>query len=418
MAIAGAPAQAAALEDVFKVRGYATLGVVHSDEDQADFAASFLTQPEGAGFSNEYSFDVDSKFGVQLDINLTPRLAAVVQLVSESNDNNSYDGDRNKAYQPSLEWANVSYRISDNLTVRAGRVVLPFLMVSEYRKVGYANHWVRPPVEVYGQQAFTSSDGADISFRSELGSAINTLRAHYGVQSVRTVFKAQVETAGINDTLELGALSLRGAYMNLQFTTTGDFFGPLFDPFIAVTAGLPGGIGSSAAAAATRLLDKYEPSHRQKVDLFDIGAAYDPGQWFALAEVVHVSSEGIIGKSTAGYVSGGYRWNGFTPYLTVSLIDTAARTEPGIPLTGLPAPLQAFGGAINGALDSLVGIDSSQVTMSAGVRWDIAPRFALKGQYDRIDLAKGSTGLLPRQQPGFAPGSNVNLISIAVDYVF
>jgi hypothetical protein len=418
MAVGSVSTQAAGLEDIFSVRGYATLGVVHSDEKQADFTANVLTQPEGAGASSDFSFDVDSKFGVQLDINITPRLSGVVQLISESNDNNSWDGEPNKAYQPSLEWANLSYRVTDNLTVRAGRIVLPFLMISEYRKVGYANHWLRAPVEVYGQLPFSASDGADISYRSKLGGAINTARVHYGVQSLRTIFKSQVETTGINDTLELGALSLRAAYMDLRFQAPGDGFAPLINGFAGIAGSLPGGIGLNAATQALRLENTYDPSRRQQIKLTDLGATYDPGQWFATAELLQQRSAGFLGKTNSGYISGGVRWNRFTPYATLAAVHTKQRNETGIPLAGLPPQLRGLGGAINGIVLGLANRDSSQQTFSLGLRWDLAAKFALKAQYDHIDLDQGSDGLLSNQQPGFVPGSNLNLISVAVDYVF
>jgi hypothetical protein len=419
MAIAATTVSAAGLEDIFSVRGYATLGVAHSDEDQADFSGNSLTQPQGAGFSDEYSFDVDSKFGAQLDINITPRLAAVVQLVSESNGNNSYNGDANKEYRPSVEWANLSYRATDNLTLRAGRIVLPFLMVSEYRKVGFAHHWLRAPVEIYGQVPFASSDGADLSYRSNLGQGTNTARVHYGVQSLRsTLIESQVQVGGINDTWERGALMVRGAYANIHFKAPGAGFSGLIDPFVAATTSLPGGIGANAATAAARLADQYDPTLGQEIDLYDIGASYDPGRWFAMAEGLYQTSEGLLGATSAGYVSAGFRWNKLTPYATVAFAKTHDRNESGVPLAGLPPPLAGLGGAINGVIGSFTTAIHSQTSLSLGLRWDFATKFALKGQYDYIDLDRGSTGLLSNVQPGFVPGGSLNVISIAVDYVF
>lgn len=52
-------------------------------------------------------------------------------------------------YTPTVEWAYLQYAVTESLDVRAGRVVLPVFITSEYRKVGYANPWVRPPQEVY-----------------------------------------------------------------------------------------------------------------------------------------------------------------------------------------------------------------------------------------------------------------------------
>ena len=418
MAMGGTVAAAAGLEDIFSVRGYATFGIAHSDEDQADYTNNPLTQPEGAGSSHDLSFDVDSKFGAQLDINIAPRLSAVVQLVSESNNNNSWDGDVNKEYRPSLEWANLSYRVTDNLTVRAGRIVLPFLMVSEYRKVGFANHWLRAPVEVYGQLPFSSSDGADVSYRSNVGSVTNTARVHYGVQSLRTIFTSQVETFGFNDTLEVGALTLRGAYMDLRFETPGDGFGPLIDTFAGIAGSLPGGIGQNAAAQALRLENTFDPARGQQLQLVDLGGTYDPGSWFVTAELFQQRSDGFLGKTTSGYVSGGYRWNSLTPYFTLAALDTKVRNDPGVPLAGLPPQLAGFGSVINGIVAGLVNRNNSQTSVSLGLRWDFATKFALKGQYDYIDLDQGSTGLLSNLQPGFVPGGKLNVIGLAVDYVF
>jgi hypothetical protein len=418
LAACAATARAANLEDIFTVRGYATLGVVHSDEENADFTAHVQTQSEGAGASDEFSFDIDSKFGVQLDINITPRLSGVLQLISEANDNNSWNGEVNKDYQPSLEWANLSYRVTDDLTLRGGRIVLPFLMVSEYRKVGYANHWLRPPVEVYGLLPFSSSDGGDISYRSSIGNAINTARVHYGVQTLRTVFKAQVKATGINDTLEIGALSLRGAFMQLEFSTPGDGFAPLIDAFTGIASALPGGIGLNAAAEAARLENTYDPAQGQRVKFTDLAVSYDPGPWFAMAEVVRTRSGGFLGNIDSGYVSAGIRWNTLTPYATYAAVDTEARNERGIPLTGLPPQLRGIGGVINGIVTGLANRNSTQHTLSLGLRWDVVSNFALKAQFDHVDLGAGSGGLLRNEEPDLNLGSSVNVIGVAVDYVF
>jgi hypothetical protein len=418
LAVGTTSVQAATLEDIFTIRGYATLGVVHSDEENADFTTNVQSQNEGAGATDPFSFDVDSKFGVQLDISITPRLSGVVQLISEANNNNSWNGEVNKDYQPSLEWANLSYRVTDDLTVRGGRIVLPFLMVSEYRKVGYANHWLRAPVEVYGLLPFSASDGGDISYRSEIAGTVNTARVHYGVQSLRTIFKAQVKAWGVNDTLEIGSFSLRGAFMELQFSTPGDGFAPLVDAFTGIATALPGGIGLNAAAQAARVENAYDPAQRQRVKFTDLAISYDPGPWFAMAEVVQTRSDGFLGDFDSGYVSAGIRWNKLTPYATYAAVDAENRNDPGIPLAGLPPPLRGLGGVINGIVTRLANRSTTQHTLSVGLRWDLASKFALKAQFDHVDLGAGSNGLLRNVQPDLNLGSSVNVISIAVDYVF
>jgi len=81
MALWGASARAADLGDIFQLHAYGTLGVVHSNQDQADFVSSFSQQPQGAGHTHSWAYDVDSKAAVQLDAKITDRLSAVVQLI-------------------------------------------------------------------------------------------------------------------------------------------------------------------------------------------------------------------------------------------------------------------------------------------------------------------------------------------------
>lgn len=67
--------------------GFGTLGLVHSNEDQADFVSNSLVD-KGAGYSSAWSADVDSRLGLQLTADLTSRLSGIVQVVAERR----YDG--------------------------------------------------------------------------------------------------------------------------------------------------------------------------------------------------------------------------------------------------------------------------------------------------------------------------------------
>ena len=49
----------------FRVSGFGTLGLTHSDSSDADYRNS-LYQPEGAGRSHAYDLGVESKLGLQL----------------------------------------------------------------------------------------------------------------------------------------------------------------------------------------------------------------------------------------------------------------------------------------------------------------------------------------------------------------
>lgn len=146
-------------------------GVIHSSDDKADFTATSF-QPNGAGFSRSWSASVDSLIGGQVTANVTPQVSAVVQLIVQQNYNNTY--------WPHVEWANIKYQITPDLDVRIGRIVQPTFMLSDSRKVGYVNPWVRPPTELYSLNPITNLDGADASYRLHLGNLTSTLQGNYG----------------------------------------------------------------------------------------------------------------------------------------------------------------------------------------------------------------------------------------------
>jgi hypothetical protein len=418
LTLCAAGASAENWDDRVQIRGYGTLGVVHSDEDQADFVSMPLLQTDGAGHTDAWSTAVDSRVGLQIDVNLTERLSAVVQLVSEATSNNTWDGDPNPHFTPSLEWANLSYKVTDDLSVRAGRIVLPFLSYAEFRKVGFAQHWLRAPVEVYGMVPFTSSDGADVSYRLHTGDAINTLRAHYGYQSLRTeAVTGQTRSWGVNDSFERGALMLRAAYMRIHFEAAGPGFQPLVNTFALLAGTSPA--GQNAGAIARALGRQFDPALGQDVRLYGVGASYDPSDWFVMGEVVREESHGIVGKDTAGYVSFGGRFGSWTPFATYARVKFDDRSgDYAVPLAGLPPPAVGLGGALNGIIRNFTDVDTSQQSLALGLRWDLHGNFALTAQFDHIALDDGSVGQLSNIQPGFRPGGNLNLLSVTLDYVF
>jgi opacity protein-like surface antigen len=213
-------AQAAELPN-FSFNGFGTFGVVHSDEDRADFASN-LFAPDGAGYTRAWSPEVDSVLGVQLTANLTSRLTGILQVVSEQ----QYD----ENYTPTVEWANLTFDITPDLSVRAGRMVQPSFMVSEYRKVRYATPWVRPPKEVYDMIPVTNADGIDMSYRFRFNGFTNTLRAMYGGRDADTSDGSEVsasDTIGsVHPLRDPGASSGPQRHLDAGFVPGGPAAGP------------------------------------------------------------------------------------------------------------------------------------------------------------------------------------------------
>jgi len=197
---------------MFSFSGFGTLGVVHSSEDRADFTSSLL-QPKGAGYSREWSPQVDSRIGAQVTAALTPQLSAIVQVVSEQN----YDD----TFAPHVEWANIKYQFTADTSVRLGRILVPVFMDSDTRKVGYSSPRVRPPVEIYDLMPLTSSDGVDGSYRMHLGDVVNTVVGTYGRADVRSPSRGTADARqawAISDTAEYGAATFHISYLHARMT--------------------------------------------------------------------------------------------------------------------------------------------------------------------------------------------------------
>lgn len=397
----------------FSFSGFGTLGLAHSSENKADFVGNF-SQPHGAGYTSRWSPDVDSRVGAQVNADFNDKLSAVVQIVSQH--------DFDSFYTPKIEWANVKYQFTPELSVRAGRTLLATFMASDSRLVSYTNHWIRPPLEVYGMLPVSNKDGIDAVYQFHVGELTNSIQTSYGKTTLNLPNGGEVNGKSIfdfNDTLEYVDGTVHVGYTSLL----GDVHSPSLDALFSgftqfgnTVSAIPGLQATGAQALA--LANKYQLIHFP-YSVFTLGAEYNPGTWLLMGEWANAKTSAAISNATAWYATGGYRFGSCTPYLTVAQLRVDKLSEPGISTAGLPAPLAATAAGLNAGLSMVInGYAVSQKTVSAGVRWDFMRSAAFKLQYDRLSLGAGSTGWLTNVQPGFQLGGKVNVLSIAVDFVF
>jgi hypothetical protein len=385
-------------QSMFSFSGFGTLGVVHSTEHDADFTSTIF-KPNGAGYSHDWSPDVDTLIGAQVIARFTPQLSAMLQVISKQ----TYDN----TYTPQVEWANIKYELTPDASVRVGRTVLASFLVSDTRNIGYSNPWVRPPVEVYSLVPIDRNDGIDASYRWHIGDLIQTFVGTYGATTSRQPTGGNADARrqwNISDTLEYGAATLRIAYQRANLTIDG--LDTLFGAF--------GHFGPQGVA----LEGKYDP-YRKPLEFIGIGAMYSPRNWFVTGEWGTTQFHSVLGESTAWYVSGGYRVARFTPYLTYGSLKANSNTsDPGLNVSTLPPYLAGPAMGLNATLNAILGSIPDQNTTSVGVRWDFMKNVDLKMQYDHTRLGAGSPGTLINLQPGFQPGGAVNLFSIAIDFIW
>jgi hypothetical protein len=398
----------------FSFRGFGTLGAVRSDQDYSDVVSSTLLQPNGAGATSRWNMGVDSKIGGQLDAHFNPRLSAVVQVVSKHRYDNSWT--------PEIEWANVKYQITPALSVRAGRTVSSILMLSDTANVGYANPWLRGPQEVYGIAPFTHMDGIDFAWNSDVGPVVNSFQAGYGSNKFDIIEGDKVTVDNIflaSNTVEYKALALRVGYVHLDATFDTSRFPSLANRLSSLgTAFTRLGFPMQGNDAGT-LAKRYDMDNIP-IEGFTAGFRANPDNWRVIAEWAKKSDAGILPKMVGWYISSGYQFRQVTPYVTVARLDSKTPSESGIPLAGLPpGPLRGGAGALNAALGSaLNAVAPSQKSLTLGLRWDLLDNAALKFEYQHIRLDDRSAGRFGNLQPGFRPGGDADVFSVALDFLF
>lgn len=382
----------------WSLSGFGTLGFTHASERQADYTTSVLKR-SGAGATRPWSTDVDSRLGAQLDVNVDRRWSAVLQVVSEQRLDNTY--------RPRVEWANIKYQPTPELALRLGRIALPMFLTAEYRKVGYAYPWVRPPVEGYGSLPISTSDGVDATLHWSLGRVRNVSQVLFGHDDVdvpRPLYAYGRKLAGLSNTSDLGDLSIRVSAIRAEITTNAG--GALFD---ALTAFGPAG------QALTR---RYAIDHKP-AGMINVGLNYDPGLWFVMAEAGRTGTHSLLGTTYNAYVSAGWRRGALTPYATWSQVRAKGSTmENGLPADGLPPALAAQVAAVNAGLNTLLATATQQRSAAAGVRWDLQTNLALKLQYDRVKPTGGSRGTLINPTPDFRSNRAFGVASISLDFVY
>jgi hypothetical protein len=388
-------------DGIFSFNAFGTLGIAHSDSQFADFNRSSVL-PEGAGASHSWSPAVDSLLAGQVRANFAPRWSATVQVVSELR----YD----KTYRPSVEWGYLAWDVTPDFALRLGRTSSPTFMITDTRRLAYAQHWIRPPSEVYDLIPVTSNDGVDAVWHTRAFGITHTLQAAYGRSAVYTSPRGLAPSAATSDHqltvrygFEKGVLS---GYANLgRDRLSVEGFEGLMRAF------------SQFGPQGQSIADRYGTLAKKGM-FYGTGATYDPGRWFAMGEWARTVNPSLFGTKTGWYVSGGVRIGPFTPYVTWSDVDVNSnKSDPGLDLGTLPPPAIPVAAGLNAALNGILGTNGDYSTLATGLRWDFAPDFTFKMQFEHIDISPGSWGPLTNLQPGFVPGSTVRVFSAAVSFI-
>jgi len=324
--VAAAGAQAA---DV-RFNGFASIvgGMTTSEGKTASGAPSVFTAdaPTRGVYDDDFSFKPDTNFGLQVSADLGDGLSITGQ----------FTGAGGEDFDANVAWAYVSYDLNDSWTLLAGRQRLPFFFYSDFLDVGYAYHWIRPPVET--NVSVDTLDGIQFRHQGFIGSWDTRVQFYGGTSDASTTVAGSTFDIGLEDAI--GAvfyasndwLQLRATHM------VADFF--IEAPGSTQTDSDPVGADFSGLAAHATLGDGFVVAEYVTYSFDDpvFGSAWD--------------------KYEGAYISAGYRFGDVTPHITFATTDQS---------------LKGFGGSIDA--------DEGSEAVTVGARWDFHPQAAFKAEY-------------------------------------
>ncbi|QSX39296.1 porin [Shewanella cyperi] len=336
------------------------------------------------GYDKDIDFNEHTKFAVQVAADLGQGLKATAQVLARGSED----------YSAEFEWAYLSYDISDNLMLMAGRQRFNLYKYSDYIDVGYAYHWIQPPQGVYSLP-FSSGEGVGLLYTTQWGDTDVGVTYKYITSSIDDYVPSGTD-------VQPAPFSAKAHVLNLNFTT-GDFeYGLNLGYAPEVTYLNPDLALLALAWAQTGLFDESTLNDFLAIDdavsLVGVHGKYDPGNWFILAEYTtsDYQDANAFTNQDSIYVSAGIRWNQLTFHLTYGQDENKPQYDSynamAPVIAGLPAQNQAqllpLLALTKQALETQQQ-DSNYYTV--GLRWDFHPSAAFKVEYTDFTNDKGPT---------------------------
>lgn len=386
-----------------RISGFGTGALTWTNSDQAEFGRP----NQASGAKKDVTTGVDSNLGLQADYAVNSWLSVTGQGLVRKDAEDDFGAE--------LSWAFAKAKINDELSVRVGRMGLPVFMISDYRNVGYANTFLRPPVELYSQVPFGSIDGADVTWQHGFGDTTVTAQLAYGHNKTQLAGGNNISgnVSALNLVAEHGPVTLRFGRADGKMSAHAASLNTLL-------AGLRNAGTGYKFSQLNQLASDLE-LNKKKASFTSAGLGLDWNNIVVQTEYAKRKVDGYVNDTSAWYVMAGYRFGKLLPYVTHSELKIDGYPANTVPLAcpaGYPAActptMTALRTGVNTLKNSGVG-QGEQTTDSIGVRWDFYRSMALKAQIDRVRPQNG-TGLFLNPQAGFK--GPVTVGAVALDFVF
>lgn len=327
--------------------------------------------PTYLGTDNEVRYSNFTSAGLQFDATLSDRVGGTVQLLSEGAED----------FATEAEWAYLSYEFTPSLKGRAGRIVAPFYMHSQYFHVGYAYPWIEPPAEVYQTLPIRTYEGVDLTWQFSTGDIAHSLNVYHGSTAVDSAIGDTDITYSLHNLVGVNLTSTLG-----NFTTWLGYSSADVDLDLAqIDPEDPDGVGGPFPNPPAGALAPYSLENDHGY-FGSAGFQYDNGNLAIMGEHIELGIDTDWFPTTeADYVLVGYRFGNWMPHVTWAQNEDQGYKD----IEGSPSEV-----ALQTALyDS---VKTHQKSWTFGVRGDVASNLAVKLEvseyYDLGSREDGRTG--------------------------
>ncbi len=314
----------------------------------------------------------ESTLGLNAIITVSENLSIATQIANAPSDS-SID----------FDWGYGTLNLDHSWSIKAGRIKFPGYLVSEYVRVGYAYPWIRPPEVVYSINMAAPTMGLD---------AYDGGALHYQGFNDHFDYSAEIYGGGrstdMMDFDKMYGLVLRAN--NQTVTFVGDLNWS--------TMNNPAGLDPAMAAmmADVENEDMFTASAGMNADWNNLVLYAEYA--YTVIDFIDTASQLEDVDITGWYTTIGYHFGDLLPHLTYQSLDNG-----------------------NGGLQ--------QTSWTAGLRYDMGSYTSLKIEYQRIESETADAGanlpLMLQDQfglfghgPAFTPADEVDMVSIAVNFVF
>lgn len=336
--------------------------------------------------SSKVSYESDTKAGLQVSLDYLNDYTLTAQLIAKGADD----------YDPELSWFNLSYKFSQSLRGRAGRMRTPVYLFSENSDINYSYPMLRPSDEVYFQVLMERIEGIELLSNHMIGDWDLNFQATYG---------GAEEDVWVNVNYEAFVLSMMATNYEYTFRVSlakaevsSSMYDKLANYFIA----------SGISPETTR---DFLEVHDDPATFLSIGMIYDFENIVLIAEYAKRKVKTLFPSAESFSILAGYRFGKALPYIQYGAIKA---TDAYDKRYNYQSPYETY--VINEYVKAVAHID--QLSVALGMRYDFTDKISITAEWKKISAEDRYFGILSHDDTASGPLDDSYLTSLLVDIVF